>query len=107
MSWRSLVVGIVIGAAVTYAAASYGGSNASAEHVQTGKLLMINGAGMAHPSGFVFQPDGKSPKQNGSADGTRSMPWNSMWATCDDNGDNCTWIEGDRPGPRIDPTAIR
>jgi hypothetical protein len=55
--------------------------------VQTGTLLLVSN------TGFTFQPDGTP-----SPDGSRVLAWDTdEWADCDDQGNNCNWVEGVRP----------
>jgi hypothetical protein len=92
MRLRYLLLGVVLGVAVTSASVAFSGSNYVTPHVQNGTLRLVN------DSGFVFQPDGKSEVQNASPDGTRALGWdNPEWGDCDDQGNNCHWYEGGRP----------
>jgi hypothetical protein len=92
MRWRYLAVGVVLGIAVTYAAAAFSGSKGVGPYVQTGTLQVVN------LSGFVFRPDGGWKVQDGPSTGTRPMTWNdSEVGECDDQGNNCHWFEGMRP----------
>jgi hypothetical protein len=92
MRWRYLAAGVVLGIAVTYAAAASSRSDYVTPHMQTGTLLVVN------DSGFTFHPDGKSRKPTTSPDGTRSLGWDAQeWGDCDDQGNNCHWYEGVRP----------